>query len=324
MRGRGKRIAKGFAELIIALAVVGVVMGVMSNRLSEEHQAQVDDAHTEYVAAVRNGTGAVVPASSNAAPYASYWFYSQLSSDEQQVYATLYEALYLRKDSVDLNFKGTARFEVILDCLFADCPEFSYAHLGGTYYTTGDTVTSYTFEYHDSGGQAAIKTAQLNNVANAIMEQVNAASTQQEKVRIIHDAIAQRCSYNDAAAYMDAETVWKSAPDAGTAYGALVGGSAICGGYAKAFEYLCHLAGIACIYDSGTADTDQMSGPHAWNLVQVDGTWYVCDVTWDDQEQMPGGIIYDYYLISDEQHDYVTGFDNPATVPACSSALAAA
>ncbi len=95
-----------------------------------------------------------------------------------------------------------------------------------------------------------------------------------------------------------------------TAYGALVGGKAVCAGYSRAYQHLMQTAGLTAWYVTGTS-LDPVSGnavAHAWNLVKVNGRWYYTDVTWDDQgddlfyayfnatsEQMAGGHLADDY-----------------------------
>lgn len=56
----------------------------------------------------------------------------------------------------------------------------------------------------------------------------------------------------------------------------------VCEGYAKAFQVLCAAKNIPCVLVSGTGVTSKGSGPHMWNSVQVNDTWYGVDVTWND------------------------------------------
>lgn len=63
-----------------------------------------------------------------------------------------------------------------------------------------------------------------------------------------------------------------------TLYGALVNGEGVCEAYSEAFQYLCNKAGIPCFGISGLAD----GGNHKWNAVQIEESWYIIDVTWDD------------------------------------------
>lgn len=66
---------------------------------------------------------------------------------------------------------------------------------------------------------------------------------------------------------------------------ALSTGKAQCAGYASLFEYLCEYTGIDTTEVTGCAghkDHHCQYGCHAWNRVQLDGTWYYLDVCWND------------------------------------------
>ena len=71
----------------------------------------------------------------------------------------------------------------------------------------------------------------------------------------------------------------------------------VCGGYSKAFQYLCKKAGIKCTYVLGM--TDQL---HAWNLVELDGKYYWVDATWGDSFDSEGNTVlnYHYFMVPDQ------------------------
>ncbi len=58
--------------------------------------------------------------------------------------------------------------------------------------------------------------------------------------------------------------------------GAFFSHTAICGGYAKGYEYLMQRLGIETIWVEGHAG----GGLHAWNFVNVFRNWYLSDTTW--------------------------------------------
>jgi len=94
-----------------------------------------------------------------------------------------------------------------------------------------------------------------------------------------------------------------------TAYGAFTTGKAVCQGYASLASRMLFMAGIPNRIVVNPND-------HAWNLVNLCGSWYHLDVTWDD----PIGygdqaILYNYFNLSDEEisqetthHSWVTEF----------------
>lgn len=52
----------------------------------------------------------------------------------------------------------------------------------------------------------------------------------------------------------------------------------VCTAYAELYMYMCNYCGLRC----EIVHSDRFS--HAWNRVKCSGTWYYCDVTWDDSE----------------------------------------
>lgn len=59
--------------------------------------------------------------------------------------------------------------------------------------------------------------------------------------------------------------------------GAVLDGYAVCDGYAGLFYYMANAVGLSALYEDGIAN-DNRDG-HAWNLVQIDGTYYYVDPT---------------------------------------------
>ncbi len=59
-------------------------------------------------------------------------------------------------------------------------------------------------------------------------------------------------------------------------------GQALCAGITRSYQYLLYRAGIVSFCVTGTADSwlDAVPpGPHAWNLLRIDGAWYYADLT---------------------------------------------
>ena len=79
-------------------------------------------------------------------------------------------------------------------------------------------------------------------------------------------------------------------------------GIAQCSGYSKAVKYLLDSLDIPCIYVTGDADDGRGgSGPHAWNMVQLDGKFYHLDVTFmDGSNPDERGALRQVYLFYDD------------------------
>ncbi len=123
------------------------------------------------------------------------------------------------------------------------------------------------------------------------------------KIKAIAELLCERVTYNYAAAYgygYDALSAEERevCRYTHTEYGALVNGSAVCTGYAAAFEYLCDQLGVYCLQVRGDAGRNQSMG-HVWNLVWLDGAYYHVDTTWMDNDR--GVWDYTYLLASEAQ-----------------------
>ena len=73
-----------------------------------------------------------------------------------------------------------------------------------------------------------------------------------------------------------------------SAYSSIVPGdsySPVCEGYALGFKVLCDEFGVNCICISGESD---YNGGHMWNNIEVDGKWYLVDVTNIDSDYKDG------------------------------------
>ncbi len=140
---------------------------------------------------------------------------------------------------------------------------------------------------YKSGNTGLLNSRERQTLFEALELTAGAAGSDLEKERYLHDALCARITY-DAAEDENG--------DKDCAIGALLNGRADCDGYADAMMLCCSLAGIPCRYIHGQSvdppQDDTSDGSHLWNLVFVNGSWLMCDVTWGDQE---GGPDYLYF-----------------------------
>lgn len=74
----------------------------------------------------------------------------------------------------------------------------------------------------------------------------------------------------------------------------------VCYGYATALKVLLNKAGIPNAFVEGTAYNDKnlpYGERHAWNYVEVDGSWYAMDPTWDDPGVKNRPATETYFLV---------------------------
>ena len=109
-------------------------------------------------------------------------------------------------------------------------------------------------------------------------------ASEQDTILAIHNWLCKNNTYNKAQTSdhkKENDPVSFDYLAAHSAYSAIIPGDEyepVCEGYAGAFQILCEEFGIPCICVSGTASF----GGHDWNMVYVDGGWYIVDVTSDD------------------------------------------
>ncbi len=78
--------------------------------------------------------------------------------------------------------------------------------------------------------------------------------------------------------------------------GALIDKKINCQGYADTFELLGTLAGLEIRSVGGMAFNGEIDGPHAWNMIKLDGLWYFVDTTFDDPKGSTNEMNYYTWL----------------------------
>lgn len=117
-----------------------------------------------------------------------------------------------------------------------------------------------------------------------------------EKVKTIHDYIITHASYDrEHAKIIEEKLPITPTYQSNTAYGTLLDGKAICGGYTDTMAIFLTRMGINNYKIS--------SSNHIWNFVQLDDTWYHLDLTWDDPvvENGEETLLHTFFLISTEE-----------------------
>lgn len=213
---------------------------------------------------------------------------------EEDVSDSIHSALSKMEKSVWLpdtpkDFDSEAVFEIIRKVVLSD-PKILY-YEGCTYRSDG----LLTFKYSKSQEIMRAAARELDEKAQSVVEKIITPDMSDfERETAIHDYLVQNCRY-------DEENLNKGTipPDSHNAYGALVTGTAVCEGYAKAAKLLLDMAGVENQVMIGTSKGES----HAWNLVRIQGSYYHLDVTWDDPIMANGGetLQYTYFNLNDRE-----------------------
>lgn len=124
---------------------------------------------------------------------------------------------------------------------------------------------------------------------------VTAASRDYDKVSAIYQYVTSNIKYDHYMASlsgMDLVNYLQTVPYPTEINFALTYKKGVCFDYSLLFKELCCAFGLECYHIGGIAG----GGSHAWNIVEVDGTYYQVDATWDAGKSPEQ---YRYFLISD-------------------------
>ena len=239
--------------------------------------------------------------------------YTQLNAEEQQLYTKIVDAARHLRTRV-LTDVDKYTWHKVFTMVLNQEPQLFYlrgvSSPGKLSYLTMDRA------------EIADKWAQMESVANSLVNTANTKSTTVEKLKVFHDYIVLNNGFAEDGGYNV------------SAYGGLCTGGLQCGGYAKTMQLLSDKAGIYSMVVIGIGDRGDS---HAWNVVYCNGAYYNLDSTWDDPILNPPvatNLRYRYFLSPDSWIHNITHFSiNELTLsdgtvikmfnpPACTSTAA--
>ena len=105
-----------------------------------------------------------------------------------------------------------------------------------------------------------------------------------DKIKLFHDYVINNTVY-------DKDKIQESY----TAYSLITTGKSICGGYSDIMAIYLNMLGIQ--------NYKITSDNHVWNLVNLDGSWYHLDLTWDDPVASDGNqyLLHNFFLIKTKE-----------------------
>jgi len=251
------------------------------------------------------------PASHVKLSYTKRYMYTQLSQQEKGWYRAIDAAVNDLQNDVTLtgSFSDPEWYKIYFVYMF-DNPEHFYLGARVAYSSSGRIMFSYSDgtsdSYHggaEKGDLDSITETMRTNIrarkaafdaeVNRIISAVPVDSSDVEKELMLYDRLLIDLYYNE-------DAVWDKMADPNwSAYGGIINKYGVCEAYAEAFQTLCYAVGINCTGVVGTAN----GGGHKWNAVQLDGEWYLCDVTFDDPVGGQHGVaqFHDFFNLTSAQ-----------------------
>ena len=175
-------------------------------------------------------------------------------------------------------------------------PFNSFRHLETSYDDYGKVTLK--IEHIYSNSDIKLIEAKVKEVESEIW---NNSMSNEDKIKEAHNYIINNSKYDKD---RSDNNIVKYKSD--TAYGSLLEGYSLCGGYTDAMELF--------LEDMGIKSYKISSENHVWNAVNLNNAWYHLDLTWDDPITTDGSDIleYNFFLITTselselegEQHNY--------------------
>lgn len=201
---------------------------------------------------------------------------------------------------------------VLEDTFLKVCHQNPYVLGVKSYYFDYEKLTLHV-EYAYSKREIKKRQKQLYKEASEIVASIiKDDMAQEEKAEIIYLWLEEHCAYASKEwEYLKEQEFqkdgrWAEMEDANHAYGAIVKGEALCGGYASAYQLLCYMADVKAITVNGYLNGNI---PHAWNMIYLDGNWYQIDCSSNKNTTGIPFYLYGADQKSAEARGYVLGSD---------------
>lgn len=143
----------------------------------------------------------------------------------------------------------------------------------------------------------------INKAASLIADKAKVYQSDRAKLQYVNNMLIELAEYDTESA----NNIYEASDLAWSAYGLLINGKAVCGGYTNTFTLICEQLDIPVIEVTG--NLVGKSEKHTWNEVYIEDKWYVVDVTSNDPILYGDGwssediefIHNQYFLIPEEE-----------------------
>lgn len=235
-------------------------------------------------------------------PYSRY-YRSKLTKYEKDIYDQLCTGLEHRETLIAVNHISSNRLSQIYSAILYDYPQYFYVDFyeHAIVYQGSKIFLKPIYTLNEE----TVKNLQLRiqHEITPILKKMEGNSPA-DVVRFAHDWLVERCVYSEDSVYPKGSY---------NILGPFLCKSCVCSGYSLAFKYLLDIMRVRCMVVCGqSVHQDGKSGPHAWNLVIINGNSYHIDVTYSFKLDHN---IYSraYYLLSTREilEDHIISKDFP-------------
>lgn len=226
----------------------------------------------------------------------SHHLYNSLTDDEKDMYNAIYNGISSHKAKIFVGFKPIESADEVFSVFQAvlyEHPELFWVNNGASYSTGGYLTVDYIYNREEARSRQQL----IEQRADEILATVR--GNEYDISLTLFDYIVSITEY-------DYDNVHDLANNASltTIEGVLLNGKAVCSGYAKAYQYLLHRAGIGAIYITGEAVANGKVQNHGWVCQEICGEYYFSDPTWCDAfegKTVSDFISHTYFCITGDE-----------------------
>ena len=232
---------------------------------------------------------------------ATYYYYDKLSLCEKNWYKAFLKNILNLQNVVELNGELFAeQIKRISRALINDRPDIFWYRGSYTITTRNGIIVRIAFEFVYSETQVTSIISEFENCSlyRDINRYMLAAKSDFEKALCLYEYIIKNAEYEHAALLSPNNYEYAYGIE-----GVLLRRRAVCTGYAKTFQYFSNKNNIVCTIVTGQTNR----GRHAWNLINLHGSFYYVDATWGDptfannSNKAIDYISYDYFCITTDE-----------------------
>ena len=222
------------------------------------------------------------------------YYYNKLNILEKKIYRQIYDGILNFSSPICCNH--STHLADIIYAVSYDNPELFYVKFQGKFRCETSILGSRVYlDYLYNKNQVALFNSRLEKLLSVFSKKDDLST-----VKKIHDYLIENITYDKGEI-----TKGITDPENHTIVGALVKKTAVCEGFAKAFQFILTHLGIECYFAHGTAlgFISNTEIAHGWNVVRINGKYYHIDVTFNaclTSPEMPK-VRYDYFCLTDSE-----------------------
>lgn len=199
--------------------------------------------------------------------------YNTLDDATKLVYDEILYAIMHREDEVQIATTDIEQMELAYLAVRYDyCNLFWLKQFSYVTYSRDDAITAIeiTPEYSMTAAEQKKTQKAIDQEATRMLADAPKDGSDYEKALYVFEKLIEDVDYVEDSA------------DNQNIISVFLNHETICQGYAYATQYLLEKLGITCTTVIGTVS----DGPHAWNLVKLDGEYYYMDTTWGNSQYL--------------------------------------